>query len=159
MATGRGVSAERFEKITLDWLENGVFRGYQRRLRKVAMELFRGLVIASPVRSGRFRGNWDLAIGAWPSGNPSPVAGFDGNGNAATRDAITRTTRVLSELSGGYSAKTGKGGIPEFIGIANNLPYGPPLEYVPGFSKKVTAGWMRATVEGIRSKLASGGFK
>ena len=139
----RGVNADQFGKIIVNWAQKQVPEEANKRLRAVTLQLFRMIVLASPVDKGRFRSNWNLAVGGYPSGDPSIEAGE----GAAAAHAIANGMRALDTM---------KTGIPSFIGIGNSMPYGPRLEYEPGFTTKAEAGFVRAAVAAVESWLRAG---
>lgn len=139
--------AATFERLLLEWHEEDVVGEYLKRLRTIAMQLLRMLVIGSPVDTGRFRGNWDAAINREVTGNPAPEDGFGGNANQATAASIARGITALAVL---------RGGIPAYITLGNNLPYGRRLEY-EWWSKQVgPGGWVRASVAALQERVNAG---
>lgn len=106
--------------------------------RKVCIEVSRGVIMMSPVDEGRFRGNWQAAIGSPPS---QPIERKDKSGGVTVADAVS----VAAQLRTGMT-----------FFLVNNLPYALPLEY--GHSKQAPAGMVRVTVarwQDIVSKAAS----
>lgn len=96
-------------------------------VRKVSLDLFRRVIMKSPVDRGRFKGNWQVAIGAIPAG----ILEIDDKSGTAT---IAKATAVTLNMKAG-----------EVIYLVNHLPYGPRLEY--GWSKQAPGGMVRLTVE------------
>jgi hypothetical protein len=96
-------------------------------VRKVALDVFRRVILKSPVDTGRFRGNWQVAINSVP---PGTLATTDKSGGAT----ISRVSSVA------LGAKAG-----QVIYLVNNLPYARALEY--GWSKQAPAGMVRLTVQ------------
>lgn len=90
--------------------------------RKVIFDLTNSLVQMSPVKTGRFRNNWQIAEG-FPNTN------------------TTRTTGDPTHRLQGYAKTVHVGGI---VYITNSLPYAIPLEY--GWSKQAPQGMVRVTV-------------
>ncbi len=88
--------------------------------RKVTLDLFRAVVLRSPVDTGRFRANWNASIGA---------------PNYATTGA-TNQSRGLSEAA--RAASLPIGGVNY---LSNGLPYAARLE--SGYSKQAPAGMVR----------------
>lgn len=95
--------------------------------RKVSLDVFKRVVMKSPVLTGRFKGNWQVAIGSAPEG----VLTIDDKAGTATIAKITAATLGL---------KAG-----QVIHLQNNLEYSIPLEY--GHSKQAPAGMVRTTVQ------------
>lgn len=96
-------------------------------IRKIALDVFTRVVMKSPVKTGRFRGNWQVQIGSLPGG----VLELDDKSGTAT---ISKITAAVLGLKAG-----------EIIFLANNLPYGRRLEY--GYSKQAPAGMVRITLQ------------
>lgn len=102
--------------------------------KKIATDALRGVIEASPVDSGAFKGNHRLSINAIDEG-------FDPNlKDASGANALAKGLSVLSSLVP-YSV----------IYIQNNAPYGPALEY-GGYPNPVKKGsW-------IKGKNGKGGY-
>lgn len=95
-------------------------------VRKVALDLFKRVIMKSPVDTGRFRGNWQVAIESIPAG----TLALDDKGGTAT---IARVTAETLGLKAG-----------QIIYLVNNLPYAIGLEY--GHSKQAPSGMVRLSV-------------
>ena len=115
-------------------------------LRKVALDLFRGVVIKTPVDTGRARGNWMVGVNRIPT---ETQLGID---NAPM-------PRIISDVS---TAKWG-----DNVALANSVAYIGPLEYggfpnppmkgsktAGGFSKQAPQGMVRITIEEYRPTLS-----
>lgn len=85
------------------------------------------LVDRSPVKTGRFKGNWQLTIGASPN---SSLNVFDGDGSK-TKSDITTTARTFRAGEVGY--------------LGNNVTYGYDIEFIPEYSKQAPEGVVRVT--------------
>ena len=96
-------------------------------VRKVALDLFRKVIVKSPVDTGRFKGNWQVAIGSIPAGTLSI------NDKSGTATIAKVTAEALNMKAG------------DVIYLVNNLPYARALEY--GHSKQAPAGMVRITIE------------
>ena len=112
-------------------------------VRKVALEAFREVILMSPVKSGRFRGNWQVAVGQVPQG---VVVLDDKTGQAV----ISKVEAAVMQLEVG-----------ETIYLVNNLPYARRLEY--GWSQQAPEGMVRVTearwrpiVEKVSQQLRAG---
>ena len=79
-------------------------------VRKIALEMFRKIILKSPVDTGRFRGNWQLAIGSVPEGTLE----LDDKTGTAT---IAKGAATVMGINAG-----------DTIYFANNLPYARRLE-------------------------------
>jgi hypothetical protein len=97
--------------------------------RKVALELFRRVILKTPVDKGRARANWQASLG-------SPATG--------TVDATDKTKsggptfRTVVAASAGFN-------VGDTIYLANNLPYIRRLE--EGYSQQAPAGMVALTVQ------------
>ena len=98
-----------------------------RAARKVSLDAFSEVIRMSPVDSGRFRGNWQPAIGSVPSGT---VELLDPSGNIV----IANVRGVVAGMQPG-----------DVVYMANNLPYAQRLE--DGWSQQAPAGMVRLTVQ------------
>lgn len=96
-------------------------------VRKSTFGVMREVIEKSPVDTGRFRGNWQPAIGAAPAGTLETV---DPSG-AAT---IAKIEAVAATMDAGDVAY-----------LANNLPYAQRLE--DGWSKQAPQGMVRLSVQ------------
>lgn len=101
---------------------------------KVGLEALRGVVDKSPVDTGRFRGNWQVAIGTEPSGTLDTT---DKNGGP-----------TIAAGAGAVSAYSAVMGFPKMF-LVNNLPYAIPLE--EGHSSQAPGGMVALTVAEIES--------
>lgn len=100
-------------------------------IRKVSLDIFRRVILKSPVDTGRFKGNWQAAIGNVPQGvleleDKSP------NGTAGTA-TMSRLDASIAGVKGG-----------DVIYFVNNLPYAERLEY--GWSKQAPNGVLIASI-------------
>ncbi len=95
-------------------------------IRKIALDLFTRVIMKSPVLTGRFRGNWQIAIGSIPSGTLE----IDDKGGTATISKVTATT--LGLVAG------------QVITLVNNLTYAQSLEF--GHSRQAPNGMVRLTL-------------
>lgn len=96
-------------------------------VRKIALDVFAEVIMMSPVDTGRFRGNWQVAIGSVPSGTVE----IDDKAGTATLGRAQATALGL---------KAG-----QVIYLVNNLPYAAALEY--GHSQQAPGGMIRLTVQ------------
>ena len=108
-----------FEAKTLDKMN--------RAARKITLDAFSEVILMSPVDTGRFRGNWQTAIGSAPSGT---IEATDPSGNTV----IAKVSGVVAGVTPG-----------DVIYMANNLPYAQRLE--SGWSGQAPAGMVRLTVQ------------
>lgn len=123
--------------------------------KKVALDMFRRVILKTPVDTGRARGNWMLGINEMPQGISE---------NADGKEALQNVITGLQVLHLGDSAV-----------LANSVPYISTLEYggypnppvrgsyvkgkgfviksAGGFSKQAPNGMVRTTVEEYRPTL------
>lgn len=107
-------------------------------VRKIALDMFSRVIQKSPVDTGRFKGNWQVAIGSIPSGTLQ----VDDKAGTAT---IAKVTAETLNLRAGQT-----------ITLVNNLEYARALEY--GHSKQAPNGMVRLTVTefgGVVNKAAN----
>ena len=98
-------------------------------IKKVSFDMLADLILMSPVLTGRFKGNWHIALG---------------NPDSWTTEKTDKDGRAtLSE--GGVALE--KAAIIDDVYILNNLKYAIPLEY--GHSQQAPNGMVRITKERI----------
>ena len=96
-------------------------------VRKIALEEFSNDILLSPVDTGRFRGNWQPAVGRAVGGT---IEAVDPSGATVTAKVQSVTGQV----------KAG-----DVIYMVNNLPYAQRLE--DGWSKQAPSGMVALTVQ------------
>jgi hypothetical protein len=96
-------------------------------VRKVALDMFTRVIIKSPVDTGRFKGNWQVAIESIPAGT---LKIYDKEGTAT----IAKVTAEVLGLKAG-----------QIIYLVNNVSYAIPLEY--GHSQQAPGGMVRITIQ------------
>lgn len=101
--------------------------------RTLSIEMFERLVKRSPVRSGRFRANWQIGI------DNVPVGLMTVNDPSGQLTINAGTAKIMGLKAG------------QKLHIVNNLPYARRLEY--GYSQQAPAGMLRITVREFRSLL------
>jgi hypothetical protein len=106
-------------------------------LRKVALDMFGRVIQRSPVDTGRFRGNWQCAIGHDPAGTSE------------------NTSNPMGQIAGVVGSAKGN----DAIHLVNNLPYGPRLER--GWSKQAPSGMIGVTITEFQAAVdrAAGSVK
>lgn len=100
--------------------------------RKIALDMTTRVIMRSPVDTGRFRGNWQTAIGVVPGGTTE------------RKDKLPRGApggRAFAQAQR-TSLQFGPG---QIIYLVNNLPYAVALEH--GWSKQAPAGMVKITVQ------------
>jgi len=100
-------------------------------VRKIALQMFTRIILKSPVDTGRFRGNWHIAIGSVPEGTLE----LDDKTGTAT---IAKGAAIALGMNAG-----------DIVYFANNLPYAQRLE--EGYSQKAPAGMVALTVQEFQS--------
>jgi len=108
-------------------------------VRKIALEMFRRIILKSPVLSGRFRGNWQLAIGSVPEGT-------------LELDDKTGTATIAKGAATALGINAG-----DTIYFANNLPYARRLE--EGYSQKAPNGMVALTIQEFQSVVSRIGIE
>lgn len=106
-------------------------------VRKVMLEVFRRVVMKSPVQTGRFRGNWNI-------GYLSPNRGaseFTDPTGAATLSRITAAVQA-APINDGAS-----------VFLTNSLPYALELEH--GSSKQAPAGMVKVTLAEVTARYGA----
>jgi hypothetical protein len=103
------------------------------QVRKICLDLVTGIVLKTPVDTGRARANWFTSIGS-PSDNITEST--DANGSSTIAGSL-----------GAISKATGN-----VLWITNNLPYIYRLEF-EGWSRQAPAGMVRVTVNDITRQL------
>jgi hypothetical protein len=96
-------------------------------VRKISLEMFQRVILRSPVDTGRFRGNWQTAIGSVPSG----TLDLDDKSGTAT---VAKSTAVTMGVKAG-----------DTITLVNNLPYAQRLEN--GWSGQAPNGMVSLTAQ------------
>lgn len=107
-------------------------------VKKVALEAFRGIVMKSPVDTGRLRANWTLSID-----------GF----STATHEGTDKTgAGTMGKITAGLAPIKING---QSIYLTNSLPYVRRIEY-EGWSKiKAPQGMVRITLQEISAKYGT----
>ena len=108
-------------------------------VRKIALEMFRRIILKSPVDTGRFRGNWHLAIGSVPEGT-------------LELDDKTGTATIAKGAATAMGFNAG-----ETIFFANNLPYARRLE--EGYSQQAPNGMVALTIQEFQSVVSRIGIE
>lgn len=93
---------------------------------EVVAQVVSSVDMLSPVRSGRFRGNWQLRVGSLPSGVREKL-------DPTGRDTVAANLSAIPEDASG-----------KVYFLTNNLPYAQRLEH--GYSKQAPAGMVGITV-------------
>lgn len=103
------------------------------QVRKVCLDLVTGIVLKTPVDTGRARANWVTSIGS-PSDNVTESVDPSGS------STITGSLGAISKATGNV------------LWITNNLPYIYRLEF-EGWSRQAPAGMVRVTINDITRQL------
>lgn len=102
-------------------------------VRQTVVLAAQGVILGSPVDTGRFRANWNFSP---DSPNLAHAEHFDPSG-AAT---LARIQSQVAEMKAGGVAY-----------LANGLPYGPRLEM--GYSKQAPQGFVRLTMMDLPRRI------
>jgi hypothetical protein len=100
-------------------------------VRKLTFEIFKSVVLKSPVDTGRFRANWNISAN---------VPDFSTSAGTDKSRGVAQAAQALSIPSGGV------------VYLSNGLPYAQRLEY--GYSKQAPTGMVRTTVAEVSAFLA-----
>lgn len=100
-------------------------------VRKVALEMFKRVIQKSPVDTGRFKSNWQAAIGSIPGGTITPEVDKKGYYNFGPAVAAVNAKAL--------QAKAG-----DVIYLVNNVHYARRLEY--GWSMQAPNGMVRLSI-------------
>lgn len=103
--------------------------------RKIALDMFSRVIQKSPVDTGRFKSNWQVAIGSAPTGTLGGTS--TGLSSKLAEVTITGVTDNGGSVIDGLRAG-------EIIYLVNNLAYARALEY--GYSKQAPNGMVRLTL-------------
>lgn len=101
--------------------------------RGLAIEVLRGVVLKSPVDTGRFRGNWQVTEGAPAT---APTERTDRQGGATIADGVAEIARIEPGAD---------------IWISNNVPYAVVLE--DGHSRQAPAGVVALTIAEVEGRF------
>ena len=99
----------------------------EKQVRYLCLDLFKGVIMGTPVDTGRARGNWQASVGA-PA--QSELSTTDKNGGKT----IGAGSQAVSKAVGNV------------FYISNNLPYMYRLEF-EGWSNQAPSGWVRTAIE------------
>ena len=102
-------------------------RKMNQAVRKISLDVFTNVINMSPVDTGRFKGNWQPAVGNAPAGM---IEAVDPSGALV----IARVQGVTAGVTAG-----------DVIYMVNNLPYARRLE--DGWSQQAPAGMVALTVQ------------
>ena len=117
------------------WAKQKVPETARRIVFKVRTQAVRGVVLLSPVKTGRFRGNWQASGG-------EPITEdrerFDKSGRIAIAEGVSRAATRDIPMD-----------VPWFL--ANPLPYAERLE--DGYSSQAPAGMVGVTLDSIAAQF------
>lgn len=102
-------------------------------VRKICLDLLTGIVLKTPVDTGRARANWFTSIG---SPSAKVTVSTDPSGSSTISGALTAISKATGNV----------------LWITNNLPYIYRLEF-EGWSKQAPAGMVRVTINDIKRQL------
>lgn len=126
-------NVRRFQVEIADVIRNRVPAQAAVIMQKIALQALRGVVFASPVDTGRFRGNWQVQ-----------------QGGAATA-VLERADPSGSTTMAAGEAVIARATIDAPLWLTNNVPYAGRLE--DGHSEQAPEGVLGITVERIRSQF------
>lgn len=103
------------------------------KVRVICLDLLSGIVLKTPVDTGRARANWQASIG---SAKTDELSSTDKNGSATIAEGANAVARAPGNV----------------FYISNNLPYISRLEY-EGWSKQAPRGMVRLTIDEVQRRL------
>lgn len=113
-------------------------------VKKIAFEVFKGVVEKTPVKTGRARGNWGISVGVAES--------IDQNSDAKqTGDPLTGREMGMSQ--GAMASMNDADASKKVIWVSNNLPYIEALEN--GHSKQTPQGMVETTLNEVQDFINS----
>ena len=125
-----GLNAKNFN-LSLDGFKGDTLEAITKKKRLIGLKVLRGVVLKTPVDTGRARANWQLSINI-------PKTDIVNSKQKAGAKAITDGNRTLKTIKLG-----------EDIYITNNLPYIGVLER--GHSKQAPRGMVALTLAEIEA--------
>jgi len=115
-------------KSDMDKIQKDIQARADKALRASIFTMTSEVISGTPVDTGRAKGNWQASIG---KAETSELNKTDISGGATIAKAGEAVSLALGEQ----------------YYLTNNLPYIGVLEFVPGFTKKQEAGWVRSAVQ------------
>lgn len=127
--------------------------GLDKVLRKVAFDVFSGVVGKTPVDTGALMASWVVAVNRKPPEIKAIVENGKLSKSVASSIAMNRASSELKNIKAG-----------DVIYIANHMPYAVVAEYglwngptekvtAEGYSRKSPKGMVRITLEEVASKI------
>lgn len=117
----------------LNLVFNGTVEKAELATKAIAMELFKNVILKTPVDTGRARGNWTASIG-------SPVSDVKQHTDKGGESTISQVIEKVDDIKLG-----------DTIYLSNNLPYIGKLEY--GSSKQAPEGMVRISMQEIKNDM------
>lgn len=133
---------EAFNKAMLAIADEQVPETANKFKRVVALKVLRGVVLKSPVDTGRFRGNWHVSLGSPTS---SEVKGAEGIGAPDKSPAAAAATVAGLENKEIVQVKFGQN-----LWINNNVPYAGRIEN--GHSQQAPGGVVALTLAEVKEE-------
>ena len=121
-------------KSDMDKIQKDIELRADRALRAALLTMTTEIITGTPVDTGRAKANWQASV-AKPK--TAELSETDKSGSA-----------TISEANNAISVALGN----KYY-LTNNLPYIGVLEFVPGFTKKQKAGWVRSAVQRFKPNL------
>ena len=110
-------------------------------VQKVAMDVLTGVVMRTPVATGRARGSWLVGVNKIPEGEGLPE-GTQLSRSAATSESLKQGNQI-SKVNGKST-----------VYIINPLPYAKPLE--DGSSEQAPNGMVKVTLQVVSASIKRG---
>lgn len=115
------------------------------KVRIICLDLLTGIVIKTPVDTGRARANWQASINTPKTGEIN----YDGDAGSGAVAGMTSGGSNFAIGRGDGAVKQAPGNV---FWITNNLPYISRLEF-EGWSKQASKGMVRVTIDEVQRKL------
>lgn len=115
------------------------------KVRVICLDLLSGIVLKTPVDTGRARANWQASINRPASGTIEFRADAGSNVSAPSKSA--GSIKAIADAQSEIKKATGN-----IFYITNNLPYIARLEF-DGWSKQAPRGMVRLTIDEVQRKL------
>lgn len=132
-------SFQEFSAALDKFVDEIIPRDYENVVKKTAFKIYDSVTVKSPVDTGRFRGNWNVALDVKSGAVDYSLSYADW---PASDQAARQSINAFTIKNNG-------------IWISNNLPYARRLEF--GWSKQAPAGMVRITMIEVQSWLSAGG--
>ena len=108
----------------------------------IALDLFKRIVLKTPVDKGFLRGGWTIAIG-----NPEPSQEKTSSGDSLTSEEYTEVINALSNLSPNE--------LGQVVWINNTLPYVERIEFDHWSHTKAPLGMVQISLDELKTFMSN----